>query len=60
MYTKHKWENDVYYHFNYVTYLPKEYDASKTYPLVLFLHGVGHGMERGVRGRQAVHVTACT
>lgn len=41
MYTKHKWENDVYYHFNYVTYLPKEYDASKTYPLVLFLHGVG-------------------
>lgn len=41
MYTKHKWENDVYYHFGYVINLPKDYDASKKYPLVLFLHGAG-------------------
>lgn len=31
-------------HFNYWVYLPKEYDAAKKYPLVLFLHGSG---ERG-------------
>ena len=41
MYTKHKWEHDVYYHFGYVVNLPKDYDESQKYPLVLFLHGVG-------------------
>ena len=44
MYTKHKWESDRYYNFNYVKYLPKDYDETKKYPLVFFLHGAG---ERG-------------
>ena len=44
MYTKHKWESDVHYNFNYVKYLPKDYDENKKYPLVFFLHGAG---ERG-------------
>ena len=44
MYTKHKWESDKYYNFGYVKYLPKNYDESKKYPLVFFLHGAG---ERG-------------
>jgi len=44
MYTKHNWQSDIYYNFNYVKYLPKDYDASKKYPLVFFLHGAG---ERG-------------
>ena len=44
MYTKHKWNSEVFYNFSYVTYLPKDYDENKTYPLVFFLHGAG---ERG-------------
>lgn len=44
MYTKHKWKSDVYYHFNYVVNLPKDYDENQAYPLVVFLHGAG---ERG-------------
>ena len=44
MYTKHKWESDKYFNFNYVKYLPKDYDENKKYPLVFFLHGAG---ERG-------------
>lgn len=44
MYTKHKWESDRYFNFNYVKYLPKDYDETKKYPLVFFLHGAG---ERG-------------
>ena len=44
MYTKHTWKSDVFYNFNYAQYLPKDYDKSKKYPLVLFLHGAG---ERG-------------
>ena len=44
MYTKHKWESDRYYNFSYVKYLPKDYDETKKYPLVFFLHGAG---ERG-------------
>ena len=44
MYTKHKWESDKHFNFNYVKYLPKDYDESKKYPLVFFLHGAG---ERG-------------
>ena len=31
-------------HFDYLVYLPKEYDGTKKYPLVFFLHGAG---ERG-------------
>lgn len=44
MYTKHKWESDIYYNFRYAQYLPENYDETKEYPLVLFLHGAG---ERG-------------
>lgn len=44
MYTKHKWESDVHFNFGYVKYLPKDYDETKKYPLVFFLHGAG---ERG-------------
>lgn len=44
MYTKHKWNSEVFYNFEYVTYLPKDYDENKKYPLVFFLHGAG---ERG-------------
>lgn len=44
MYTKHKWLSPTHYNFNYVQYLPSDYDESKTYPLVVFLHGSG---ERG-------------
>ncbi|MBQ7346537.1 MAG: alpha/beta fold hydrolase [Clostridia bacterium] len=44
MYTKHKWQSDVHYNFGYVKYLPKDFDESKRYPLVFFLHGAG---ERG-------------
>ena len=28
-------------HFDYLVYLPKNYEANKKYPLMLFLHGVG-------------------
>lgn len=44
MYTKHTWKSEKYYNFNYIKYLPKDYDENKKYPLVLFLHGAG---ERG-------------
>ena len=44
MYTKHKWQSEVFQNFGYVRYLPKDYDESKKYPLVFFLHGAG---ERG-------------
>ena len=41
MYTKHKWISQSHYNFDYVTYLPKDYDETKKYPLVFFLHGAG-------------------
>lgn len=44
MYTKHKWNSEKYFNFNYVKYLPKDFDPEKKYPLVFFLHGAG---ERG-------------
>lgn len=44
MYTKHKWEAEGRYHFQYVKYLPEDFDEDKKYPLVFFLHGAG---ERG-------------
>lgn len=44
MYTKHKWESNKHFNFNYVKYLPKDYNENKKYPLVFFLHGAG---ERG-------------
>lgn len=44
MYTKNEWKSKRYYNFKYLTYLPKDYDVNKQYPLVFFLHGAG---ERG-------------
>ncbi|MBR7133920.1 MAG: prolyl oligopeptidase family serine peptidase [Clostridia bacterium] len=44
MYEKRKWQSDIYYNFNYVEYLPKDFDKTQKYPLVFFLHGAG---ERG-------------
>lgn len=44
MYTKHRWQSEIFYNFGYVTYLPKDYDENQKYPLVFFLHGAG---ERG-------------
>ena len=44
MYTKHTWESETHFNFNYIQYLPKDYDESKKYPLVFYLHGAG---ERG-------------
>ena len=44
MYTKHQWKSANHYNFNYVTYLPSDFDRDKKYPLVFFLHGAG---ERG-------------
>lgn len=44
MYTKHKWNSDQWYNFGYTVNLPSDYDETKTYPLVFFLHGAG---ERG-------------
>ncbi|MBR4911140.1 MAG: phospholipase [Clostridia bacterium] len=44
MYTKHKWESENHYNFKYLRYLPEDFDKSKKYPLVFFLHGAG---ERG-------------
>ena len=44
MYTKHSWKSDKYFNFNYVKYMPKDYDENKKYPMVFFLHGAG---ERG-------------
>ncbi len=41
MYTKHQWKAHGYYNFNYVQYLPKDFDPEKKYPLVFFLHGAG-------------------
>lgn len=44
MYTKHKWNSDKYFNFGYVINLPVDFDETKKYPLVFFLHGAG---ERG-------------
>ena len=44
MYTKHKWNGGHHFSFQYVKYLPPDYDETKKYPLVFFLHGAG---ERG-------------
>lgn len=44
MYTKQKWKSDCFYNFNYLEYLPANFDKNKKYPLVFFLHGAG---ERG-------------
>lgn len=44
MYTKHQWHSDTHYNFKYVQYLPADFDESRRYPLVFFLHGAG---ERG-------------
>ncbi len=44
MYAKKKWQSDVYCNFGYMEYLPQDYDETKKYPIIFFLHGIG---ERG-------------
>lgn len=44
MYTKHNWKSEKHFNFNYVKYLPQDYNETKKYPIVFFLHGAG---ERG-------------
>ncbi len=44
MYSKHIWHTENHYNFGYAQYLPKDFDVTKEYPLVFFLHGAG---ERG-------------
>lgn len=44
MYTKHEWKSDTHFNFKFVKYLPRDYDETKKYPMVFFLHGAG---ERG-------------
>ena len=44
MYTKHKWCSENHFNFQYVKYLPADFEESQKYPLVIFLHGAG---ERG-------------
>lgn len=41
MYTKHQWETENHFPFRYLKYLPKDFDETKKYPLVFFLHGAG-------------------
>ena len=41
MYTYQSWKHPVFYNFDYVQYLPKDFDPGRQYPLVLFLHGAG-------------------
>lgn len=53
MYTKHKWNSDKHFNFGYIQYLPPNFDPSRKYPLIFFLHGAG---ERGDDlERTAVH-----
>lgn len=44
MYTKQKWQSDSFYNFEYIEYLPEDFNRNKKYPLLLYLHGAG---ERG-------------
>ena len=64
MYQKLKWESDRYFNFGYILNLPKDFDPTKRYPLVIFLHGAGergedpdkvsaHGYLRHVREKDA-------
>src|ERR1051326_2897533 len=42
----------------YVVYVPRDYDASRSWPVILFLHGSG---ERGTDGwRETIHGVANT
>ena len=44
MYTKHKWKSNNFFNFDYIEYLPENFDSCKKYPLLFYLHGAG---ERG-------------
>jgi predicted peptidase len=43
----------TYDSFKYVVFIPKDYNADKAYPLILFLHGAG---ERGTDGKRQSEV----
>jgi predicted peptidase len=45
MYVQKQWQTDSHHPFYYVEYLPKNYDPTKEYPLVLFLHGAGERVQ---------------
>ena len=45
MYVQKQWQTDSHHPFNYVEYLPKDYDPAKEYPLVLFLLGGGERVQ---------------
>ena len=70
MYTKEKWNSEHFYNFKYAQYLPKDFNETKKYPLMIFLHGAGesgddldvacrHGYMKYVREENAEYPFIC-